>query len=299
MSRPGWGSAGLMFEDFRESRVDVGEAELFVRHGGDGPPVLLLHGHPRTHATWHRVAPLLAADFTVVCPDLRGYGRSSKPPSTPDHEPYSKRAMARDMLALMRALGHDRFAVAGHDRGGYVAQRLALDHPEAVTHLTVMDVVPIGEALSRCDARFAALWWHWFFLGQTAKPAERVINADPDAWYRTGPEQMGEDAYQDFRRAVHDPDTVHAMCEDYRAGLGVDRAADDADRAAGRTIGCPTLVVWATRDDMEELYGDPVEVWRSWADDVRGLAVDSGHHLAEEAPEALAAAIAGCAAPRG
>ncbi len=285
-----------MFDDFEESRVDVGEAELFVRHGGDGPPVLLLHGHPRTHATWHRVAPLLASDFTVVCPDLRGYGRSSKPPSTPDHQPYSKRAMARDMLALMRALGHDRFAVAGHDRGGYVAQRLAADHPEAVTHLVVMDVVPIGEALSRCDAGFAALWWHWFFLGQTAKPAERMINADPDAWYRTGPERMGEEAYQDFHRAVHDPDTVHAMCEDYRAGLGVDRAADDADRAAGRTIGCPTLVVWATRDDMEELYGDPVAVWRSWADDVRGLAVDSGHHLAEEAPRELAAAIAGFAA---
>jgi haloacetate dehalogenase len=293
MSRPASGSAGRMFEDFQQSRVDVGEAELFVRHGGDGPPVLLLHGHPRTHATWHRVAPLLAADFTVVCPDLRGYGRSSKPPSTPDHEPYSKRAMARDMLALMRALGHDRFAVAGHDRGGYVAQRLAADHPEAVTHLMVMDVVPIGEALSRCDAGFATRWWHWFFLGQTAKPAERVIDADPDAWYRTGPEQMGEEAYQDFHRAVHDPDTVHAMCEDYRAGLGVDRAADDADRAAGRTIGCPTLVVWATRDDMEELYGDPVAVWRSWADDVRGLAVESGHHLAEEAPEELAAAIAG------
>jgi haloacetate dehalogenase len=288
-----------MFEAFTESRVDVGEAELFVRHGGDGPPVLLLHGHPRTHATWHRVAPLLASDFTVICPDLRGYGRSSKPPSTPDHEPYSKRAMARDMLALMRALGHDRFAVAGHDRGGYVAQRLAADHPDAVTHLVVMDVVPIGEALSRCDAGFAARWWHWFFLGQTAKPAERVINADPDAWYRTDPERTGAEACQDFHRAVHDPETVHAMCEDYRAGLGVDRAADDADRAAGRTIGCPTLVVWATRDDMEELYGDPVAVWRSWADDVRGLAVDSGHHLAEDAPEELAAAIAGFVAQRG
>ncbi|MFI6709616.1 alpha/beta hydrolase [Nonomuraea sp. NPDC050478] len=282
-----------MFDGFAESRVDTGEAELYVRHGGDGPPLLLLHGHPRTHATWHRTAPLLAARHTVVCPDLRGYGRSSKPQTTPGHEPYSKRAMARDLVALMRALGHDRFAVAGHDRGAYVAHRLAADHPDAVTHLVIMDAVPIGEALARCDAEFAARWWHWFFLGQTAKPAERVINADPDAWYGSGPEQMGAEAYEDYRRAIHDPATVHAMCEDYRAGLGPDRAADDADRAAGRRIGCPVLVLWATRDDMEELYGDPVGVWRSWADDVRGHAVEGGHHLAEDAPAELAAALAG------
>ncbi|GAA4531722.1 MULTISPECIES: alpha/beta hydrolase [Nonomuraea] len=282
-----------MFDGFAESRVDTGEAELYVRHGGDGPPLLLLHGHPRTHATWHRTAPLLAARHTVVCPDLRGYGRSSKPQTTPGHEPYSKRAMARDLVALMRALGHDRFAVAGHDRGAYVAHRLAADHPDAVTHLVIMDAVPIGEALARCDAEFAARWWHWFFLGQTAKPAERVINADPDAWYGSGPEQMGAEAYEDYRRAIHDPATVHAMCEDYRAGLGPDRAADDADRAAGRRIGCPVLVLWATRDDMEELYGDPVGVWRSWAEDVRGHAVEGGHHLAEDAPAELAAALAG------
>ncbi|MDA0636934.1 alpha/beta hydrolase [Nonomuraea sp. MCN248] len=287
-----------MFDGFAESRVDTGEAELYVRHGGDGPPLLLLHGHPRTHATWHRVAPLLTAGHTVVCPDLRGYGRSSKPATTPDHEPYSKRAMARDLIALMRALGHDRFAVAGHDRGAYVAHRLAADHPDAVTQLVIMDAVPIGEALARCDAEFAARWWHWFFLGQTAKPAERVINADPDAWYGGGPEQMGEEAYEDYRRAIHDPATVHAMCEDYRAGLGPDRAADEADRAAGRRIGCPVLVLWATRDDMEELYGDPVEVWRSWADDVRGHAVESGHHLAEDAPAELAAALGAFLAAR-
>ncbi|MBT2234139.1 alpha/beta fold hydrolase [Nonomuraea sp. NEAU-A123] len=280
-----------MFDDFATDRIDVGEAELFVRHGGTGPPVLLLHGHPRTHATWHRVAPLLAPDHTVVCPDTRGYGRSSKPPTTADHTPYSKRVMARDMIALMRSLGHDRFAVVGHDRGAYVAQRLALDHPGAVTRLVVLDSVPIGEALARCDARFAALWWHWFFLGQTAKPAERVINADPDAWYRTGAEQMGAEAYEDFRRAIHDPETVHAMCEDYRAGLGVDRAADDADRAAGRRVACPVLFLWATRDDMEDLYGDPLAVWHAWASDVRGHALDSGHHLAEDVPEELAEAI--------
>ncbi|MBG0817291.1 alpha/beta fold hydrolase [Planomonospora sp. ID82291] len=280
-----------MFEDFTDERVDVGEAELRVRHGGSGPPVLLLHGHPRTHATWHRVAPLLATGFTVVCPDLRGYGQSSKPPGTPGHETYSKRAMARDCAALMRALGHERFAVAGHDRGAYVAQRLALDHPSAVTRAAVLDAVPIGEALARCDATFARRWWHWFFLGQEEKPAERVINADPDAWYRLDPRAMGEEAYADVRRAIHDPRTVHAMCEDYRAGLGVDRAADDADRAAGRRIGCPLLVLWSTRDDMEDLYGDVLAVWRDWADDLRGGAVESGHHMAEEAPEQLAAEL--------
>jgi haloacetate dehalogenase len=258
-----------------------------VRHGGSGPALLLLHGHPRTHATWYRVAPLLADAFSVVCPDLRGYGESSKPPTTSDHEPYSKRAMARDCAALMTHLGHERFAVAGHDRGNYVAMRLALDHAERVERLVVLDGVPIGEALARCDARFAQMWWHWFFLGQTAKPAEDVINPDPDAWYTATQEQLGE-AWDDYRRAIHDPATVHAMCEDYRAGLGVDRAADDADRAEGRTFACPVLVGWATRDDMEELYGDPVSVWRDWAPDVRGVPIESGHHIAEDAPDELA-----------
>jgi haloacetate dehalogenase len=278
-----------MFDGFALERIDVGEAELRVRHGGSGPPLVLLHGHPRTHATWHRVAPLLAERHTVVCPDLRGYGESSKPPTTPDHEPYSKRAMARDVVALMRALGHERFAVAGHDRGLYVAQRAALDHPDAVTSLAALDGVPIGEALARCDARFAQSWWHWFFLGQTAKPAERVICADPDAWYRPDRELMGEEAYADLRRALHDPETVHAMCEDYRAGLGPDRAADDADRAAGRRIACPVLVLWSTGDDMEDLYGDVLGVWRPWAADLSGRPLEcGGHHLAEEVPEVLA-----------
>jgi haloacetate dehalogenase len=286
-----------MFEGFALERVDVGEAVLRVRHGGSGPPLLLLHGHPRTHATWHRVAPLLAGEYTVVCPDLRGYGESSKPPTTPDHEPYSKRAMARDCVALMRSLGHDRFAVVGHDRGAYVALRTALDHPDAVTHLGVLDAVPIGEALARCNAKFAASWWHWFFLGQTAKPAERVISADPDAWYQASAKQMGAEAYADFRRAIHDPATVHAMCEDYRAGLGLDRDADDADRRAGRRIACPVLVLWATKDDLEDLYGDPLQVWRDWAPDLRGGTIDSGHHMSEEAPEQLAAALRGFLVP--
>ena len=170
-----------MFEKFALEYVDVGPVRLRVRHGGSGYPVLLLHGHPRTHATWHRVAPPLAGDFSVVCPDLRGYGRSSKPPVTDDHSSHSKRAMAGDCLTLMRELGYDRFAVAGHDRGAYVAFRLAMDHPDAVSHLMVADAVPIGEALARCDARFAQAWWHWFFLGNPVAGADRVISADPDA----------------------------------------------------------------------------------------------------------------------
>ncbi|GAA4097187.1 alpha/beta hydrolase [Actinomadura miaoliensis] len=281
----------MIFEGFTLERVDVGEAELRVRHGGSGPALLLLHGHPRTHATWHKVAPLLAERYTVVCPDLRGYGRSSKPPTTPDHAPYSKRAMAADCVALMRALGHERFAVAGHDRGAYVATRTALDHPDAVSALVVMDAVPIGEALARCDARFAASWWHWFFFGQTAKPAEQVINADPDAWYTATDAHMEPEAWADYKAAIHDPETVHAMMEDYRAGLGIDRAHDDADRAAGRRVTAPTLVVWAAKDDMEELYGDPLAIWRDWATDVRGTVIDCGHHIAEEAPHDLAAAL--------
>jgi haloacetate dehalogenase len=280
-----------MFDGFTLERVDVGDAVLRVRHGGEGPPLLLLHGHPRTHVTWHRVAPLLAPHFTLVCPDLRGYGESSKPPTTDDHAPYSKRAMAADGVALMRALGHEPFALAGHDRGALVAFRLAMDHPEVVSRLVIMDGLPVVEHLERCDARFAAAWWHWWFLGQTDKPAERVISADPDAWYTASAAQMGEAAYEDFRRAIHDPATVHAMCEDYRAGLGIDRAHDEADRAAGRRVRAPMLLLWSLRDDMEELYGDPLAIWRSWADDVRGFGIDSGHHIGEDAPEALAAAL--------
>jgi haloacetate dehalogenase len=152
--------------------------------------------------------------------------------------------------------------------------------------------VPIGEALARCTAHFAERWWHWFFLGQTAKPAERVINLDPAAWYGGDAEQMGRENFDDFRRAIHDPATVHAMCEDYRAGLGLDRQADDADRQAGRTIDCPVLLLWAAYDDLADLYGDPLEVWRAWAPRIGGRALASGHHLAEEVPEELAAALA-------
>jgi haloacetate dehalogenase len=276
-----------MFDGFSLERIDVGDAVLRVRHGGEGPPVMLLHGHPRTHTTWHRVAPLLAAEHTVICPDLRGYGESSKPPTSDDHAPYSKRAMAADCIALAKSLGHERFAIVGHDRGAYVAFRAALDHPEAIDALAVLDAIPIADALARADAAFAEAWWHWFFLGQTDKPAERVISADPDAWYRPDRELMGEENYADYRRAIHDPGTVHAMCEDYRAGLGIDREHDEADRRDGRRVACPTLVAWAAKDDMEDLYGDPLEPWRAWTSELRGTRIDSGHHIAEEAPADL------------
>ena len=286
----------VVFEGFRLRWVDVADdVRLRVRVGGDGPPVVLLHGHPRTHTTWHRLAPLLlAAGHTVVCPDLRGYGRSSAPAPLPDHSQASKRAMAADVVALMGRLGHERFAVLGHDRGGYVAHRLAMDHPGAVTHLVVLDGVPIGEALARAGAAFAARWWHWFFYAQPNLP-ERVITADPDAWYRLGPEtaaQMGQESHDDLRAAAHDPDVVRAILGDYRAGLGVDRAADDADTAAGRQVACPTLVLWATGDDLPDLYGDPLGIWRPHAGDLRGHAIASGHHIGEDNPIALAAALA-------
>lgn len=191
---------------------------------------------------------------------------------------------ARVRQSLMRSLGHQRFCAAGHDRDTYVAHRLAMDHPGLVSRLCLMEGIPIGEALARRDAKFAASWYHWFFLGQTERPAERYINADPDAWYAATAEHMGQEAYEDYRCAIHDPDTVHAMVEDYRAGLGIDREHDDADRAAGRRITCPLLFLWAAKDDLEYLYGDPLAIWRDWADDVRGQSVDCGHHIAEEAP---------------
>ena len=279
-----------MFEGFKLDYVDVGDATLRMRMGGEGPPVLLLHGHPRTHTTWHLVAPILARNYTVICPDLRGFGQSTKPPDLPDHAGSSKRAKGNDCLQLMTKLGFERFALVGHDRGSYTAFRLAMDHPHAVTKLAVLDGVPIIEALERCTALFARLWWHWFFYAQPDKP-ERAILADPDAWYGGTPEAMGQGNFDDFLQAIHDPMTVHAMLEDYRAGLGIDRAHDDADRRSGKRLQCPLLCLWSARDDLPTLYGDVLEVWRPWAPDVQGHAIASGHHMAEDAPEALAASL--------
>jgi haloacetate dehalogenase len=280
------------FDEFALDRVDVGEVTLRVRHGGSGSPVVLLHGHPRTHATWHEVAEILAPHHTVVCPDLRGYGESTAPPTEDDHSQASKRAMASDVVALMRTLGHERFLLVGHDRGAYVAARLALDHPESVERLVVLESMPGLERLERADWRFALSWWHWWFFAQTDKPAERLINADPDAWYGATPDRMGEEAYADLQRALHDPGVVHAMLEDYRAGPRIDREHDEASRAAGERVACPALVVSLLRDDVDLDYGvDLVEIWRAWADDVRGAAIDCGHHVAEEAPRELAAVL--------
>jgi haloacetate dehalogenase len=280
-----------MFSGFTEHTIDTGDAQILARHGGDGPTVLLLHGHPRTSSTWHRVAPLLVdAGHTVVCADLRGYGRSRGPAPTADHRAHSKRAVAQDMVTVMRELGHDSFSLVGHDRGSSVSLRLALDHPDAVERLVLLDGIPISEHLDRADAKFATAWWHWFFFAQPETP-ERVINADPDAWYRGDPAAMGRENYDEWRAATRDPVVVRAMLEDYRAGLTVDRADEEADRAAGRMITAPLLLLWSLRDDLEELYGDPVAIWQAWANDVRGHGIDSGHHMAEEAPDELVASL--------
>ena len=224
----------------------------------------------------------------MVCPDLRGFGGSSKPADARNH-PSSKRAKARDCVALMRRLGFERFAIVGHDRGSYTAFRAAMDYLEAITRLAVLDGVPILEALERCDAGFASAWWHWFFFAQPDKP-ERAILADPEAWYATSAPQRDDEGYADFLSAIRDPATVHGMVEDYRR-LGIDRAHDEEDRAAGRRVACPTLVLWSLRDDLERLYKEVLAVWRPWTTDCDGRGLACGHHMAEEVPEELAAAL--------
>ncbi|MDU0315774.1 alpha/beta hydrolase [Phycicoccus sp. M110.8] len=287
----------MFFEGFEEWERELATGvRLHGRSGGEGPAVVLLHGHPRAHTTWHRVAPVLAAaGFTVICPDLRGYGRSAKPEPDADHEVYADRAMAADVVALAQVLGHDGFAVVGHDRGQGVAYRCALDHPGHVRALGVLDGVPMAEAVERADARFATEWWHWFFFAGSPH-AERVITADPDAWYGLDPakeEAMGAESFAYVSAALHDPATVRAMLEDYRAGLSVDAAHDRADRERGHRIACPTLVAWSVHDDMEHLYGDPAEIWRDWVDaPVETARIDSGHHMAEENPDQLAGVLA-------
>ncbi len=279
-----------MFEGFSLEQIKLPEATLRVRVGGRGPPLLMLHGHPRTHATWHRVAPILAEEYTVICPDLRGFGQSSKPVDMPDHSGSSKRSKARDCLALMYHLGFDRFGLVGHDRGAYAAFRTAMDHPASVSRLAILEAIPIGDALARCDARFASAWWHWFFFAQPEKP-EQAILANPDAWYGGDPAEMGAEAYADFLASIHDPATVHGMIEDYRAGLGIDRQHDEDDRAAGRKLECPLLVLWSAYDDLEELHGDVIGIWREWSSNVQGNSLNCHHHMAEEVPEALAAEL--------
>ena len=291
------------FEGFEARSFDTGEDSIFARTGGrrDGPPLLLLHGYPQSHLMWHAVAPLLAERHTVVAADLAGYGASFRPAPAPDHAAHGKRAMALDQVEAMGALGFDRFAVAGHDRGGRVAYRMALDHPERVSRLAVLDIVPTGEVWRRADGIFARGYWHWAFLALPAPLPERLIGGDPQAFFdlhvRAGmglgaePGRYPPTILDAYRRALDDPDAVAAMCEDYRAGATVDVADDDADREAGRQIACPVLVLWAGRGGLPVFYDDVLAVWRPWAPDLRGHALDTGHFMAEAQPEQTAEAL--------
>ena len=285
-----------MFEGFDQASIDTGEAVIRVRHGGSGPPLLLLHGIPETHVMWHKVAPRLARRFTVVAADLRGYGDSSKPPTTPDHAPYAKRAMARDGIEVMRQLGFDAFFVAGHDRGARCAYRMALDHPDQVRKLAVLDIVPTGDALRRANADFARDFWVWFFLAQPADLPERLIGANPDVlldymlqgWCAISG-SVEPAARSEYARAFREPATIHAICEEYRAAITLDFQHDEADRGS-RRIRCPVLALWGARGALPGWY-DVLSIWRTWADDACGRAIDCGHFLPEEAPEDTAAEL--------
>ncbi len=288
----------MFFEGFALEQAAVAGGTLRLRRGGSGPPLLLLHGNPQTHAMWHKVAPGIAARFTVVCPDLRGYGGSFKPAATADHAPYAKTAMARDMAELMDRLGHREFCVAGHDRGARVAHRLALDCPERVSRLALLDIVPTLEHFERTDMAFAMGYYHWFWLAQPHPFPETLIDAAPEAWFRahTGREPKGADffhleALADYLAAVRRPATIRGICEDYRAAATIDLAHDRASRDAGEKIACPLLVLWGARGKIGEWYA-PLEIWRRYAvAEPTGGPIDSGHYLAEEAPAAVLAAF--------
>ena len=278
-----------LFPGFRQMRLRTRETEIHLVVGGHGPPVLLLHGYPETHACWHRLAPALASRFTVVCPDLRGYGESGQPASDPSHRAYSKRTMARDQLEVMAQLGFERFSLVGHDRGGRVAYRLALDHPERVTRLAVLDIVPTIETWELLGRSEGLATYHWFFLAQPPDLPERLIGGDPDYFLRWTlrswagrREAFDGRALAEYERAFRDPNVIRATCEDYRAGATVDVEDDAADRGV-RRIGCPVLALWA--NSGSEPRWDPIAIWRGWADDVEGRGVPCGHFLPEEAPD--------------
>ncbi|PSL36296.1 haloacetate dehalogenase [Planomicrobium soli] len=274
----------MLFENFHLHTIDTGEVKIRLRYGGDGPPLLLLHGHPQTHVMWHHIAPLLAKEFTVVMPDLRGYGDSSKPQTTSDHFTYSKRAMARDQIAVMKEFGFTQFAVAGHDRGGRCAYRLALDFPEAITKLAVLDIIPTGEAFRHINKEFAMGFWHWFFLAQPYDLPEKLIGENPGNFYFRGNRSIFHpEALADYLRCIHQPGTIHAMCEDYRAGASIDFDLDKADRGV-KKITCPVLALWSNEGELPQWY-DVLSVWRDWAYEVNGCGINCGHYLAEEAPE--------------
>ncbi|AGZ44056.1 alpha/beta fold hydrolase [Actinoplanes friuliensis] len=288
-----------MFDGFARHDLQTSRGPIFARVAGQGPPVLLLHGYPQTHVMWHTAADLLQKHFTVVVADLPGYGESFRPVPAADHTPHSKRALAVDLVQAMGLLGHERFAVAGHDRGGRVAYRMALDHPDRVTAAAVIDVVPTGDVWARADAKMALGYWHWAFLAQPAPLPERLIAADPDAFFDfhvralglgRAPDRYPADLMAGYRALLDDAGTVQAICEDYRAGAGVDREHDDADRGV-RRIECPLLALWSANGALPRFYGDVLDVWRPWADDVTGQAMPASHFVVEDQPEATAEAL--------
>jgi len=286
-----------LFPGFATHSVETGSATIFARSGGRGPGLLLLHGYPQSHAMWHRVAGRLAQSHTVVVADLRGYGRSSCPPTDLEHRAYSKRAMAQDMLHVMRQLGFSRFAVAGHDRGGRVAYRLALDAPRAIEKLVILDIIPTRDQWSAANQRTRLKMFHWAFLAQPAPLPEGLIGNAPDDWLdarlKRGTmsrliEALDPRAVADYRRYFRNSDHIHATCEDFRAGAHCDLDDDEADFAAGRRITCPTLMLWATQGPLVDI-ANPLELWKPWCLDLQGDAIESGHFVAEEKPEALLA----------
>jgi haloacetate dehalogenase len=287
-----------LFPGFTARDVPGDGARIRVRTGGAGPPVLLLHGYPQTHAMWHRIAPALAARFTLVLADLRGYGDSERPAGGPDHAAYSKRAMARDQVRVMRALGFERFAVVGHDRGGRVGHRLAVDHPAAVTRLAVLDIAPTLAMYEQTGMEFARAYYHWFFLIQPEPLPERLIGAEPELYLRTklrawsqGRWPFDEAAFAEYLRCFRDPAVIHASCEDYRAAAGVDLEHDREDRAAGRRLGCPLLALWGERGTVHRLFR-PLAEWAAVsASTVEGRPLASGHYLPEEVPGEVVAEL--------
>jgi haloacetate dehalogenase len=282
-----------MMDDFDIAEVETGETSIFVRRSGSGSPLLLLHGFPQTHLMWRNVAPLLARDFTVLCADTRGYGRSGCPPSTPDHAPYAKRAMARDMIVVMERLGFRRFSVAGHDRGGRVAYRMALDYPGHVDRLAILDVLPTGTVWDRADARFALAYWPWSLLAQPEPLPERVLAAAPEAivddalgLWGTPANVFPSEVRAAYVEALRDPAHIHAICEEYRAAATLDRQHDETDRTAGRRIASPILALWSAQGALDTWYvdaGGPLAIWRAWGKDVEGHPIKAGHFFPEEA----------------
>jgi haloacetate dehalogenase len=280
-----------LFPGFAQRSIATSGATIHCVVGGAGPPLLLLHGYPQTHAMWHRVAPALAAGFTVVCADLRGYGDSSKPRTDAAHAPYAKRAMAQDMVEVMDALGFARFRLVGHDRGGRVAHRLCIDHAASVERVAVLDISPTLTMFERTDAAFASAYYHWFFLSQPFDLPERLIGANPlyylrykiGAWSAGGASRFDPRALAEYERCFSD-ETIHAACEDYRAAATIDLEHDRVDRKGGRKVGCPLLALWGARGVVNRLF-TPIDDWSAVADDVSGRALDCGHYLAEEAPD--------------